>query len=278
MLSADEKNIKDMHGSQNLTVRDDSAFISYSRHKELVMALFMVTDIMDNKEPVRLKLRKLGTDILSDIHTEPMSAKPRIALVLSFIDLSRAVNLISPMNADVLVREFQKLSQALDEYGKVKSMWLPDFLAGSSDLGHDNNSLSAGSDFQANNSLRTRRTPTRIGVQKGGSLMRALKDINLKVTNGKTFESTHSKGLDFDMLKKHRRLSIVQILKVNPNGLTITDIKAKASGQPERFDVLNNCGEKTLQRELIAMVHDGVLKKSGEKRWSRYILNPGSSF
>ena len=32
------------------------------------------------------------------------------------------------------------------------------------------------------------------------------------------------------------------------------------------------CGEKTLQRELVSMAKDGVLNKTGEKRWSRYFV------
>jgi hypothetical protein len=31
-------------------------------------------------------------------------------------------------------------------------------------------------------------------------------------------------------------------------------------------------GEKTLQRELVFMVNNGVLNKIGEKRWSRYFV------
>ncbi|HET8574683.1 MAG TPA: hypothetical protein VFM02_00735 [Candidatus Paceibacterota bacterium] len=36
--------------------------------------------------------------------------------------------------------------------------------------------------------------------------------------------------------------------------------------------VIRGLSEKTLQRELTALVSDGVLKKEGERRWSRYSL------
>jgi len=48
--------------------------------------------------------------------------------------------------------------------------------------------------------------------------------------------------------------------------MSIKDIDLALQGLGEK------CGEKTLQRELVSMVGDGVLKKSGEKRWSRYFL------
>jgi hypothetical protein len=36
--------------------------------------------------------------------------------------------------------------------------------------------------------------------------------------------------------------------------------------------LIEGCSEKTIQRELMSMVHNGTLKKIGEKRWSRYSL------
>jgi hypothetical protein len=41
---------------------------------------------------------------------------------------------------------------------------------------------------------------------------------------------------------------------------------------PGKADALISCSEKTLQRELVSMVKNGVLDKMGEKRWSRYFL------
>ncbi len=36
---------------------------------------------------------------------------------------------------------------------------------------------------------------------------------------------------------------------------------------------MTDCSEKTVQRELAALVTQGQVLKSGEKRWSRYVLN-----
>ncbi len=37
-------------------------------------------------------------------------------------------------------------------------------------------------------------------------------------------------------------------------------------------DAVPECSTKTVQRELAALVDSGVLKKQGDRRWSRYIL------
>ena len=98
--------------------------------------------------------------------------------------------------------------------------------------------------------------------------MKAIKDIkNIKDTKNskKVNPAVVSNRTNFDGLKKERRDAIVKIIK-DKKQATITDIKNLASG------VLNSCGEKTLQRELISMVNDGVLYKMGEKRWSKYFV------
>ncbi len=54
---------------------------------------------------------------------------------------------------------------------------------------------------------------------------------------------------------------------------TIKDIKDKIKTTPEQASFLVSCSEKTLQRELVSMVKDGVLNKTGKKRWSRYFVH-----
>jgi DNA-binding transcriptional ArsR family regulator len=61
--------------------------------------------------------------------------------------------------------------------------------------------------------------------------------------------------------KKNRRAQILSILQ-EKDEVTVKDIAA----------VITDCSEKTLQRELVALTQQGVLKKYGERRWSRYTL------
>ncbi len=55
--------------------------------------------------------------------------------------------------------------------------------------------------------------------------------------------------------------------------IIIKTIKEKGEvGVNDLLDSLKGVGGKTIQRELLAMVADGVLKKQGERRWSRYSI------
>ena len=61
--------------------------------------------------------------------------------------------------------------------------------------------------------------------------------------------------------KNGRQETILAIIK-RKKEVMIKDISLLISGY----------SEKTIQRELLSMVRDGILKKSGEKRWSKYSL------
>ena len=74
--------------------------------------------------------------------------------------------------------------------------------------------------------------------------------------------SSLSKGhIDVQIKKTGRQEMIITILKGQSN-LTIKDFSK----------VIKDCSEKTIQRELIELLEKGVIKKEGERRWSRYSL------
>lgn len=63
-------------------------------------------------------------------------------------------------------------------------------------------------------------------------------------------------------VKKNSRQSVIIGLLKRKKEIMIKDVAA----------LISDCSEKTLQRELLAMVEAGILRKIGEKRWSRYSL------
>ncbi len=64
------------------------------------------------------------------------------------------------------------------------------------------------------------------------------------------------------LIKKNSRQSTIIAILKRKKEVMIKDISPIISGY----------SEKTIQRELLTMVKAGVLKKVGEKRWSRYSL------
>ncbi|MFA6079256.1 MAG: hypothetical protein WC779_05875 [Candidatus Omnitrophota bacterium] len=65
------------------------------------------------------------------------------------------------------------------------------------------------------------------------------------------------------MAKKTERQAVILAVLRNQSNLTIRDF-AK---------VIKDCSSKTIQRELSELVEKGIVKKEGERRWSRYSLS-----
>ena len=294
-MFGEEKKLKDTSSSPSLLQGEGrgevglslSGGLTYTKTNKLVTALYMVTDIIDKGEPIRNKLRTLGTDILSDTYLVRQNntgnilslMNGKISETMSFLDLASAMNIISEMNCNILRKELSLLNQSITEsINKTgsfnKQIDLVEFLFETPLLDEEGvgggDSKITTSAFSHSSSIRRRedskgRTSTSIGVQKGSTLLKALKNIKMSDRNV-------NHGDVFDVLKKQRQDSIINIIKNISGGATIKDIKDKVQANPKQNDSLVFCSEKTLQRELVSMVKNGVLNKVGEKRWSKYFL------
>ena len=71
------------------------------------------------------------------------------------------------------------------------------------------------------------------------------------------------KGQTDNSVKRNERQEIILATLKTQSNLSIKDFSK----------VIKDCSEKTIQRELIDLVNKGVVKKAGERRWSRYSLN-----
>lgn len=263
-----KNSIKDPSPMPTMYEAESSDSKSYRKTNKLVTALYMVTDIMDVSEPLRNQLRTLGVDILSDIYLpSKQGINKKADQILSLLDIAFALNMISEMNSNILKKEFLKLKESTNGSNPD---WLENFLKSGDEDSHSKNS----EDFKIasmtkisnieENLLRHNRQGNRIGVQKGSTLLKALNGIQMSVNTAN--ESNKNKPFNFDILKKQRREIIIKIIKDKPDGISIKDISISFHSLGQE------CGEKTLQRELVSMAQDGVLKKTGEKRWSRYTL------
>ena len=63
--------------------------------------------------------------------------------------------------------------------------------------------------------------------------------------------------------KKNKRQELIMGILKEHSDLTIKDFSK----------VIKDCSEKTIQRELLDLVDRGIVKKDGERRWSKYSLN-----
>lgn len=289
-MFGEENNLRDSENSF-LKIKDTSIYISYAKTDKLVMALYMVTEILDKEEPIRNKLRILGSGIISDIYLikqNPIGqilqkTSQKVEEIMSFLDIAVTVNIVSDMNYNILKKEFsglyKSIQDSLNHHG-IKNNTINTHI-NLSEFFTDQPPSSLGFSETTSKKIPSKyhsighHVSTNIGLQRGSTLLKALSDrklVSSMMRNKMSNTNSITKNDSFELLKKQRRDQILYVIKLIGGSATIKDIKDRANINSKELNVLYGCGEKTLQRELISMVKNGVLNKTGEKRWSRYFI------
>ncbi len=259
------------HGSpavSNLLVHKTEYNFINKKTEKLVTALYMVTDCMDADDALKSKLRTLGVELLSDMHqvsvllpaeksTHVSVSLSRIEELLSFINIASTMGFMSEMNSRILHREFGFLVTELESHTSKDAHFA---LTLSDEMFHvekpkadffPRERFVKDSHYTKGQIFKKTYSPQNGSGKIPSPLSHSKGLINNKSTTGSKDERTG------------KILSFIKDKKDAPgykDGLSIKDISA----------VFTDCGEKTIQRELNALVSKGEIKKVGAKRWSRY--------
>jgi hypothetical protein len=225
---------KDIDSSSFFSADTEFTFI-FKKTEKLASAVYMVTNLFSDNEPMKWSLRKKVSELLSYIITYKdirqsdtpnfnNNTKTRVSEVVSFLEVAMLSGLVSQMNFSILKQEFYNLIEQFNN-NNLKT--------------ESTNGAIPKSFFSMNQPLSF---STRISDN-------SIKDtISLKDNVG--FKSTNRQNIILGLLKKKKEL-------------TIKDIAV----------IIKDVSEKTIQRELISLIEAGVLRKTGERRWSKYSLN-----
>lgn len=231
---------------------EDYLIYIFKKTEKITSALYLVSGLLKDEEPMKWELRDKGMDLLSSSFTAS-SAIPgdRNSIIqslftaaletISLLNVAHVSHLVSEMNHRILVREIDgvvrllkdRLTASAESAGYVLSEQFfktPDLFS------------SGFNDTQGQ----------RLNFQGSISKGHGEKVSNKGVSNGQV--ATQQK-------KSIRQEQITSILKGQSN-LTIKDFSK----------VIKDCSEKTIQRELLELVDKGIIKKEGERRWSKYSL------
>jgi len=275
-------------GSTNFQEKPDSKASYEFAHKKtekLVTALYMITDCMDSGDALKGKLRGLGVDLLSDIyklsilspiekHGLVTGVLIRISEITSFIEISHTIGFVSEMNANILKKEFGLLVTELESYQSKnhEASVSPESTTNSPRSLFENQKntsfILSSQMFEVEKKL-----PQISQISKDNYLpKRTVNELSFKTPTLKNSTSHFTKRQDSSELndsntKKERSLKIMSLIKDNQHsngqeGVSIKDIS----------QAFTECSEKTIQRELNALVVKGQIHKTGAKRWSRYSL------
>ncbi len=257
------------------------------RSERLATALYLVTSFLSDIEPLKSRLRTLSLDLVRDasivrygsisVETNTLETlRANIGETLGLLELAFIVGLVSEMNFSVLKREYGALRDAI-EVKKASRESRTDSILGDTFFGSSFEPAPRTQGLTLRNlgprsDLNEPAQHIPIGHSKGQN------NINMsdkKVAPAPSVFASEAKqpsapafrapsivtGEMSSVQKNARRARILKLIKDNRE-VTIKDIST-------HFPELS---EKTIQRELVSLTEAGVLKKFGERRWSRYTL------
>jgi hypothetical protein len=237
--------------------------------EKLSTAIYLITGFLSDSEPIKWQIRGSGLSILSDVislsdgRMSDMAYRVKnitsdIGKITALFEIAATAGFVSTMNLAILKEEYGSLVEVIEnrKIGKAedKYMFSRDFFSISEQA----------------RSVSKERFPQ--DFYKG----------HIKKDNGhgsyedkgqhteKNEHSHFARGIEAENVsakkesKNSRRETILRLIKDKGEHaeVSIKDI----------VGYFHDCGEKTIQRELTALVREGVLKKTGERRWSRYSL------
>ena len=215
---------------------------------------------MRDEEPLKWQIRDTGLNLLSDNLTllRASVADRRVIFdvvsglsleLVSFIEIAYIAGLVSSMNFSLLQKEFSDLIGLIQEKENPKALE-SSFVLSKQFLDVDKSLMAEDASKGHNNVLNN------MSFRKEGP-------INTSFSHQKApAQRTNQKDISTNNKKNSREDIIVNHLKKVGGEIGVKDF----------IGVIPDCGEKTIQRELLSLVAKGVLKKVGERRWSRYSL------
>lgn len=275
--------------------KDGYGVMIAKKSERLVTALYIVTDLVDGSEPIKNGLRKNSVMLLSSMNAlmqydvKDRSAEFACALksvmeIISLLHVASATGLVSEMNGNLLIDGFRMLQSVLEKKQPIltkemisvdKEDTLYDKTEGYTGIVSTSYDALTLSELTRGGGSQIKRTEISSPESKGQMLDYKRQEAVLHKGQESTTktESVHSDLMkhansqtpsiasSFQNRKQTRREQIVALF-VKGVDVSIKDIAARIKG----------CSEKTIQRELNALVLDYTIERIGEKRWSRYVL------
>lgn len=261
----------------NLTIFKDASFrFLYKKTERISVAIYMITNLMAVEEPIKWQLRQTSLDLLNitmSLSNTTLSLRDdllreiskNLFQLISLYEIAYRSGFISNMNYQIVNNELVKLADFLAEYDDQdfknrNNLFNEEFFnqhieqIDKEQIQKD--IFDKGQSIQTTSAIKDKKTFDIKDMYKGHYKRQKDKEMSLK--DDKNLNNINNKRRP----QNDRRNRIIDIIK-QKGEVSIKDIT----------DSIKDISEKTIQRELISMIEDGVINKEGERRWSRYMLN-----
>ena len=203
-----------------MTPVQDIGPILLGKTTRLCAAIYKITDFFDVDEPLRIKVRERGTDLLTSVVSYSLASakrpaelvkdiKDNINAITTFFSVLVISELVSIGNGQILKDELMSLMRLVEEYFQNRYGYIVNF-----------------DEFP---------------------------DLEAGLVN--------REQLGEPKITSDRKAKIVEFIKSNGPS-SIRDL----------VEVVRGCSEKTIQRELLALIESGLIVREGQRRWSKYLI------
>ncbi len=246
-----------LSNKSNIIQNNEINHFVLKKGEKLTVALYLVSSFIPPEDPIRKQLRLLSIEILSFTTRRTISGGgvneeselgAFVEELCSLLTVATVSGYISSMNSSVLSKEYRDLLtifvSKIEQHvgGRREQNFSPDFF-----------SIPDSQEFGT----------------------KGLREYDKRHSKRQTFSMNEDRTHKSDMqsVKKGKyQTSVRKEIKKDRRNLLIDKIRQNGRISMKDLSDMKDCSEKTLQRELLSLVNDGVLKKEGERRWSTYML------
>jgi len=267
---------------------DTSHMFFVKKSHKIMTALYMVTELIPEKETLRLESRARSTELLACLFeglSMPVSDRAKsisksqslLEQVLCLLETLHVVGYISDMNAKILIIESQKLQDKLSTYLSQTINSQKKFAPNASGKDFTFSDGFFGSDDM---SVIQKTDPERIfgnSVDEDISGKISVKKTNFEKTEKNikdikdTPKRTSNKGQSND-LKKQTKGQLVSKKDIRQEQIINVLKKKKKSSIVSICEECPGYASKTIQRDLNELIDSGLVVREGERRWAVYSL------
>jgi len=234
--------VLEKHIFSNVFEKDIRRVFVYKKAERLAKAIHLIAPAFAGAPTLRNRAEQVAIAIIDASVLPPLDARVVLSRELlalsSVLSIARSSGMLSAMNADLISREAHHLLQEVAAYEEPRL-----FLEELPSFAELSKTVNTGS---ARETVTVKRTP-----------------LPLERRNKEAGSSQgHIKGQVLsDTLKSPRREAILSVLGTKGPSY-IKDIST----------IVRDVSEKTIQRELAALVGEGLVLRQGERRWTIYRL------
>lgn len=229
----------------NIFEKDIRRVFIYKKAERLAKALYLITPAFAESLALRTRIDAIAIGLV-DAAVAPLAgtrmAFSRELLALSSVlSIARTGGLLSVMNAELITHEAHTLLQEVAAYEEPR--------------------------------LFLDEAPTLSNIARNVPKEDTHHDQHMHTVSEKIQHHTpkSSRGKDKGQIKDIHRATALHIKDRQESILSVIRNKRKVSIK-DISTIIRGVSEKTVQRELSALVESGVVVKQGERRWSTYSL------